>query len=175
MQDYGQKLQQALDNAIRIGSQSASVLLSKDDEDWKHVHFSSSKMNLDWSSNSSSPSLIVLYNSDGHHRTEMIQLETSWPYVRVFDPDGKKVKHQINPGRSSDSFHLVFIAGLAPLSLSSYRIEKMPNTSSNRNAKTMAVMLYSSNVTLKWPFSSHQVEDTSVDILVYNLLNIHLI
>ena len=167
MRDYGQKLQRALEDTIRIGSQSVSVLLSSDDVNWQRIQPTSSKMVIDWLPSSPPPRTIVLFNSHGHYRNEMIQLAIDWPYVRVLDPQGKMVQHQINPGRSSDSFQLLFIAELAPLSLTSYRIEKMSDKDVTWNSETMAVLFFNSNVTLKWLFRSWRLEDESVDIEVY--------
>lgn len=188
MQDYGQKLYRALKDAINIGSRSASILLSSDDNHWQRFRLLPAlqrpnydklpqKMMLDMSGSSSKQKTIVLYNTDAHYRNEMVRLKISWPYVRVIDPDGQTIRHQINPvwtlqhhqrlEHAPDSFQLVFIAGLAPLSLTSYRIEKISVPAEHQNATMTVVYSTFSNGTLKGPFKSQRLEEL-VDIQVEN-------
>ena len=55
------------------------------------------KMTLDLASTTQTEKTVVLFNSEAHHRHEMVRLKTSWPYVRVLDPEGRKIRHQVNP------------------------------------------------------------------------------
>ena len=40
---------------------------------------------------------VVVYNSLGQPRTEVIKFWTDWPYVTVTDPDGKPMHSQTEP------------------------------------------------------------------------------
>ena len=108
MQDYGQKLFRALKDASSIGSRSAAILMSVDDDQWQRFRLLPAlqrpsydklpqKMTLDLASPTQTEKTVVLFNSEAHHRHEMVRLKTSWPYVRVLDPEGRKIRHQVNP------------------------------------------------------------------------------
>ena len=105
MQDYGRKLFEALQIASGIVSRCASILLSRDDEEWQRIRLLPAlqrpsydrlpqKMTLELAKDEAQQTL-VLYNSDGHFRNEVIRLKISWPYVRVLDPDDRKIRHQV--------------------------------------------------------------------------------
>lgn len=187
MQDYGQKLFRGLKDAASIASRSASILLSDDDNHWQNFRLLPAlqrpsydklpqKMMLDLATTSQMQKTVVLYNSEVHYRHEMIRLKTSWPYVRVLDPDGRKVRHQINPvwtlqhhqrlEHAPESFQLVFIASLAPLSLTAFRIERLSAPVGQNGTMTLVYSTFS-NGTLKGPFKSQRLEQ-SVDIQVEN-------
>lgn len=187
MQDYGQKLYQALKEATSISSQSASILLSADDDHWQRFRLLptlqrpsydklSQKMSLELAGESQTERQVVLYNSEAHYRHEMVRLKTNWPYVRVLDPEGRKVRHQVNPvwtlqhhqrlEHAPESFQLVFIAALPPLSLTTFRIQRM-NTLDGHNGTMTLVYSTFSDGTLKGPFKSQRLEQL-VDIQVEN-------
>ncbi|XP_057379227.1 alpha-mannosidase 2-like [Daphnia carinata] len=187
MQDYGQKLFQALKDAANIASSSASILMSADDDEWKRFRLLPSlrrptydklaqKTTLDLAGTDQMEKTVVLYNSEAHHRDEMVRLKTSWPYVRVLDPEGHKVRHQLNPvwtlqhhqrlEHAPETFQLVFIASLAPLSLTAFRIQRMHTPTDSNNIKTLVYSTFD-NTTLNGPFKSQRLEQL-VDIQVEN-------
>ena len=189
MQDYGQKLFRALKDASSIGSRSAAILMSVDDDQWQRFRLLPAlqrpsydklpqKMTLDLASPTQTEKTVVLFNSEAHHRHEMVRLKTSWPYVRVLDPEGRKIRHQVNPvwtlqhhqrlEHAPESFQLVFIASLAPLSLTAFRVQRMAASSGAHNG-TSTTLVYStfSNATMKGPFKSQRLEQL-VDIQVEN-------
>lgn len=90
---------------------------------------------------SQGPRKIVLFNSLGQHRTEVLKLQVDTPYVKVLDATGKPVLHQINPiwdmssNRQlpagpldilSNRFELLFMADLEPLALHVFTISQAP-------------------------------------------------
>lgn len=187
MQDYGQKLFRGLKDATSIGSRCASILLSQDDNQWQRFRLLPAlqrpsydklpqKMTMDLAGSSQMQKTIVLYNSEAHYRHEMIRLKISWPYVRVLDPDGRKVRHQVNPvwtlqhhqrlEPAPESFQLVFIASLAPLSLTAFRIQRLSPPVDQNGTMTLVYSTFN-NGTLNGPFKSQRLEQ-SVDIQVEN-------
>ena len=128
-------------------------------------------MMLELSQESQWSKTIVLYNSDGHFRKEMIRLKISWPYVRVVDPDGRIIRHQINPvwtlqhhrwlEHAPDSFQLVFIAPLPPLSLTSYRIQRLD---SNDNSTETLVYSNTNTKSLKGPFKLQELKEADIQV-----------
>lgn len=86
---------------------------------------------------------VVLYNSDAHFRSEFVRFKVNSGEVRVLDAEDKVIRHQINPVWASDqyqqklehvaeTFQLVFIAPLPPLSISTFRIEAVHNPESKK-------------------------------------------
>ena len=182
MQDYGQKLFSALEDASKIEALSASILLSGDDWRWRKFQLLPSltrpsydklpqKMMLELQQTQSSSKTVVLYNSDGHFRNEMVRLKINWPYVRVVDPDGRRIRHQINPvwtlqhqrwlEHAPDSYQLVFIAPLPPLSLSSYRIERL---SGDDNQTETLVYSNTNTKSLKGPFKLQPLQEADIQV-----------
>lgn len=122
MQDYGRKLFRALKSASSVESRSAAILLSSDDDEWQRFRLLptlqrpshdrlSQKMTLELKSTDDShqeQDTIVLYNSDAHFRDELVRFKISWPFVRVLDPEGRKIRHQV-----SSISQLVFVCLLS--------------------------------------------------------------
>lgn len=75
---------------------------------------------------------IVLYNSHARALQEVVSVHVYDPVARVLDSAGEDVLFQLNPvwndsaAVSSDVFELVFVANLAPLSLSTYSLLMEP-------------------------------------------------
>lgn len=187
MQDYGQKLFQALKDSANIASSSVSILMSIDDDQWQRFRLLpalqrptydklAQKTTLELATTEQTEKTVILYNSEAHHRDEMVRLKTSWPYIRVLDADGNKIRHQVNPvwtlqhhqrlEPAPESFQLVFIASLAPLSLSAFRIQRMHIPTNLNETKTLVYSTFD-NTTLNGPFKSQRLEQL-VDIQVEN-------
>ena len=151
--DYGQKLLEALQMLVAIERRCAAMFLSSDDDQWQRFRLLPTIGRQSYQETGrgvlielNEPQTIVLYNSDGHFRHEVVRLKIDSPNVRVLDADNLTVKHQINPswtfasadprGRNSarrsltlqhvpGNYQLVFIAPLMPLSLTTFRIQRL--------------------------------------------------
>lgn len=188
MQDYGQKLFEALKSASRIEARGAAIMMSNDDEQWQRFQLLPTlqrpshdrlpqKMTLELTAPAEGEEMqlqtVVLYNSDAHFRSELVRLKISWPYVRVVDPEGRKIPHQVNPvwtlqkhrklENAVESYQLVFIAPLAPLSLTTFRILRM-----NGETNITRTAIYSTmDMTLSGPFEFQEMKKAA-DIQVEN-------
>ena len=208
MQDYGEKLFAALTAAIEIESRSSAVILADDDRSWQQFRLlpaiqrpsyaqKAEKVLLELgkrpnsSANTSASQTIILYNSDAHFRHEVVRLKIDWPFVRLVDSSGVKIRHQINPTwamssedansrirrqlhrsqrleHAKDTFELVFIAPLPPLSLTAFRIEK---ESWNSNSTVQdSTLIFCSNCSrneaknVKGPFQFQSMENADIQL-----------
>ncbi len=175
MQDYGEKLLAALTAAVDIESRSSAMILAHDDFSWQRFRLLPAVQRPSYAQRPEKVVLelrhraqaqtIVLYNSDGHFRHEVVRLKTDWPLMLIVDPDGKKVPHQVNPiwtlssddsnsrfrrqlhhsqrlEHAADRFQVVFVAGLSPFSLTTFRIERVD---ANAQEKLEPTLVFCSN------------------------------
>ncbi|XP_026680122.1 LOW QUALITY PROTEIN: alpha-mannosidase 2x, partial [Diaphorina citri] len=157
MHDYALKLYEGIQDSIFVQGFSAQSLLLHSD----NTPSSSNTCLLVPSSDRESyeklphkivinfhndePKKVVLFNSLGQHRQDVIRLKVSKPNVRVLSPDGGPVIYQINPVWNSsqpettaeqpsettiemvrNQYELEFVVELPPLSLMVYTIEVIP-------------------------------------------------
>jgi len=102
------------------------------------------------------PRTVVVFNSLAQHRQDVVKLTVTSPDVRVLDSDGNVVVSQVNPlwtlseqnegspdatargdlsiQMNKDHFEVMFIADLAPLSLLTYKVERMATKQTSSRA-----------------------------------------
>uniref|UniRef100_A0A8D9EML1 Alpha-mannosidase n=1 Tax=Cacopsylla melanoneura TaxID=428564 RepID=A0A8D9EML1_9HEMI len=169
MHDYALKLYEGIQDSIFVQGFSAQSLLlhsdntlsssntnflvpSSDRESYEKL---SRKIVINF--HNDEPKKVVVFNSLGQHRQDVIQLKVFKPNVRVLSPDGTPVIYQINPvwnrtqpestaEEPSDvtiemtrdhHYELEFVVELPPLSLMVYTIEVVPK---KQNAEAHAIV-----------------------------------
>ncbi|ELT99331.1 hypothetical protein CAPTEDRAFT_72090, partial [Capitella teleta] len=136
--DYEQRLIHGLKTVAEISKEAVTYLLAKS-EDTKRDTIRMSA-NKSWrllsdeqaepiSVSKSDGVSVILFNSLGRQKEELVQLSINTDSVIVTDDQGRPVTSQINPVWTSDSqissrqFELVFLARLNPVSLHTFQIK----------------------------------------------------
>ncbi|CAB3384154.1 Hypothetical predicted protein [Cloeon dipterum] len=96
------------------------------------------------------PRRVVIFNSLGQQRQEIVRVRLFSPDVRVLDTNGATIPCQVNPvwnasSMLQDRFEILWVADLQPLALSTYVLERI---AVNTNLPTRAVV-YCSDCTKK--------------------------
>lgn len=148
--DYSNRLIRSVNECQYVIQQAAHYLLAIDQRNYavkegalyyelgeKYTEHNrlASKMILALQSGSSVP--VVIYNSDAHHRFELVTLRISSPFVEVIGKKGKMVPCQVDPvfiqsGEASPTmFDITFLADVPSLSLTTYTIKTVEPDSVN--------------------------------------------
>lgn len=151
MSDYALKLFEGIQDCAAIQSHAVQCLLSKAGDlgaapsarivipDSDRQTYDQPTYRLALNVDKSRPRNIVVFNSHGRRKTEIVRILVSDANVRVLDSDGAVVKHQVNPVWNSSEtddqpltmskvcFELLFFAVLEPLSLTTFTVRKAPN------------------------------------------------
>ncbi|KAK0067830.1 alpha-mannosidase 2x [Biomphalaria pfeifferi] len=151
MVDYGQRLLRALHNVKTIISACSTFLLMKTKTDFTFTEgnllFKMDQERLSHDSLptrpilelGSEPKSVLLYNSLGQTRTEVVQLWTSWPFVEVRDQNDQTIHSQIDPFWtepglfSSNIYKVSFVAVVPGLSVRRFTIKKVENGQDRKN------------------------------------------
>jgi hypothetical protein len=83
------------------------------------------------------PRKVVLFNSLGQQRQEVVRVRLSVPSVRVLDVKGAVIPCQVNPVWNAstlvkDLYEIEWVADLLPLSLTTYILERVEDNSNAR-------------------------------------------
>lgn len=168
MHDYALKLYGGIQDSIFVQAFSAQSLLLQSDNtlsssntnflvpssDRESYEKLAHKIAINF--HNDEPKKIVIFNSLGQHRQDVIRLKVSRANVRVLSPDGEPVIYQINPvwnrtqpeGTTEEpsettidmiknQYELEFVVELPPLSLIVYTIEIIPR---KQNAEAHAIV-----------------------------------
>lgn len=148
MEDYGERLFRALENSVSLQIQSLKIIYKKVakrqlpspiTKDYVRERFDKlpEKVPLEvFGDKEEYATKLVIFNSLAWKRTELIKLLVKKEPVQVVDSEGNPVLSQINPIFNRDGetdtirikegvFELVFLAELEPLSVSTFRIQRV--------------------------------------------------
>lgn len=183
MHDYAVKLHESLHDTLALAGQAAEALLLTPaamaaldhraaplhhlHPDFERSTYERLPHKLPLTVPRSKPRLVVMFNSLGQRRFEVIRVLVSSLDVRVTDEHGHQVPVQINPvwndtGNGmvilSTQFELLFVADLPALSVITYAIHQMAHPSTENRAS-----VYSNNYapapdsSYSPPFETHDV------------------
>ncbi|KAH9509724.1 Alpha-mannosidase 2x [Bulinus truncatus] len=151
MVDYAQRLLRALQNAKTIISECSTFLLAQTKTDYSYTDgnplFNIDQLRLTHDSLPTRPVLelrsepkpVLLYNSLGQTRTEVVQLWTSSPYVEVRDQSDTVIHSQVDPlwtepgAFSANIFKVSFVADLPGLSIRKFTVRKIASGDDTKN------------------------------------------
>ncbi|XP_050523263.1 alpha-mannosidase 2 isoform X2 [Daktulosphaira vitifoliae] len=149
MNDYALKLFEGIQDCSFVQSFSVQSLLVKDEAsvspsakiiipDSDRQSYDKPPYRLALNLDKNKPRSVVVFNSHGRRRYELIKILLSEPYVRVVDSENVALKHQINPiwnvtktdeplSISKVCYELLFFATLEPLSLTTFTVHRSLN------------------------------------------------
>lgn len=154
MRDYMNRLYESIQDAVKLQQQTIELLVQLPSDNFQQ-NFIISELERDNSNRMprKTPALVtpdknvevVLFNSLAQERVEVVLLRVVRPNVKVIDANGNELPYQINPvfnvSENQDSlsrkivvstreYELMFLAKLAPLSLTVFTIKHDNNTKS---------------------------------------------
>ena len=183
MHDYAIKLHEGLHETISIAGHAAQALLltpgdlsavEKETTPLEHLQPDFERATYEKLpkkipiSTSKGTRLIVLFNSLGQRRYEMVKILVDSVNIRLTDEHGHEVPFQINPvwndtgsgmAIMTTQFELFFVADLPPLSLVTYTLHRTANPVEAENRATIYSNYYApiSNTDYVPPFETRDV------------------
>lgn len=138
MEDYGKKLFESIQDSVDLQKISIeSLIQSKFTNNnflissLKRIDFDNLPKKVPINVTKEMDIQVVLYNSLAQKRVEVVTLKVTSPNIKVLDPKGKVIPHQINPvffpqqdqlTISNKLFYLLFLVKIPPLSLVTYTL-----------------------------------------------------
>ncbi|XP_076439232.1 alpha-mannosidase 2x-like [Babylonia areolata] len=164
--DYGKRMLEGLTGAKQVMAESAAFLAAKNKAAYKY-NANSPTLDLDEVRDShdslphkpvihlsDQPTPLVIYNSLGHRRSQVVTVWVSHASVEVRDPQGNVVHSQtelhwdpkVQTQPDNRKYKVVFVADVEPLGLATYTLKAADRGQNSRNHLASTTFLHAPGV-----------------------------